>query len=129
MDVDEDFIEILKSCPMEQLDNLGITNINIFEFRKKYLYGKTVQSVSKEPNANVQRKSPANLRSEQIKPWNKIEGLLAIWNTAKDKFGKIIQIKPEYEDVKRIAEKTNKPLRELIDLYKSKAKEELNGKN
>ncbi|MEM3703883.1 MAG: nickel pincer cofactor biosynthesis protein LarC [Candidatus Bathyarchaeia archaeon] len=39
--------------------------------------------------------------------------------------GKIIQIKPEYEDVKRIAEKTSKPLREIMELVKLKAKETL----
>lgn len=37
--------------------------------------------------------------------------------------GEIIQIKPEYEDVKKIAEKTNKPFREVVELVKVKVRE------
>jgi len=44
---------------------------------------------------------------------------------SKDKTGKIIQIKPEYDDVKKIAEETSKPLREIIDIVKNKARKEL----
>lgn len=42
---------------------------------------------------------------------------------SKNSEGKIVRIKPEFEDLKRIAEKTNKPLRELLDLAVSRAKE------
>jgi uncharacterized protein (TIGR00299 family) protein len=42
---------------------------------------------------------------------------------AKDSEGKVIQIKPEYDDVKRISEETHKPLREVTELVKTKAKE------
>jgi uncharacterized protein (TIGR00299 family) protein len=42
---------------------------------------------------------------------------------AKDARGEIVQIKPEYDDVKRIADKTRKPLREIIELVKTKAKD------
>ncbi|MGA3059730.1 MAG: nickel pincer cofactor biosynthesis protein LarC [Candidatus Bathyarchaeia archaeon] len=42
---------------------------------------------------------------------------------SKNSNGEIIRIKPEYEDLKRLAEKTNKPLRELSELVISKAKE------
>jgi len=35
---------------------------------------------------------------------------------AKDNKGKVIQIKPEYDDVKRLAEKLNKPFREAMKL-------------
>jgi uncharacterized protein (TIGR00299 family) protein len=41
---------------------------------------------------------------------------------AKDGKGKIIRIKPEYEDVKKIADKTGKPLREIVDLVMTRAK-------
>jgi len=44
---------------------------------------------------------------------------------AKDSKGEIVQIKPEYDDVKRVADKTNKPLREIMDLVKIKAREVL----
>ncbi|MEM2319232.1 MAG: nickel pincer cofactor biosynthesis protein LarC [Candidatus Bathyarchaeia archaeon] len=44
---------------------------------------------------------------------------------AKNRGGKIIQIKPEYEDVKRIANKTNRPIREVMELVKLKARETL----
>lgn len=44
---------------------------------------------------------------------------------AKDRSGKIIHIKPEYEDVKKIADRTGKPLREIIELATTKAREVL----
>ncbi|MEM2112405.1 MAG: nickel pincer cofactor biosynthesis protein LarC [Candidatus Bathyarchaeia archaeon] len=44
---------------------------------------------------------------------------------AKDSKGEIIQIKPEYDDIKRIAEKTGKSLREITELVKMKTKEVL----
>jgi uncharacterized protein (TIGR00299 family) protein len=44
---------------------------------------------------------------------------------AKDRGGKIIRIKPEYEDVKRIADKTGKPLREIVELVTMRAKDVL----
>jgi uncharacterized protein (TIGR00299 family) protein len=42
---------------------------------------------------------------------------------SKNAAGEIIRVKPEYEDLKRLAEKTKKPLRELLDLAVSKAQE------
>ena len=44
---------------------------------------------------------------------------------SKNSNGEIIRIKPEYDDLKRLAEKTNQPLRELSELVISKAKEVL----
>jgi hypothetical protein len=44
---------------------------------------------------------------------------------AKDADGNIIRIKPEYDDLKRLAEKTNKPLRELAEIVISRAREVL----
>lgn len=46
---------------------------------------------------------------------------------AKSTKGQIIQIKPEYDDVKRLAERTGKPLREIEELVKRKAAETLEG--
>ena len=42
---------------------------------------------------------------------------------AKNIDGEIISIKPEYEDLKKIAEKTNLPLRQLSDIVLSRARE------
>lgn len=42
---------------------------------------------------------------------------------AKNSKGKIIRIKPEYEDAKRLADKTGKPLREINDIITTKARE------
>jgi uncharacterized protein (TIGR00299 family) protein len=42
---------------------------------------------------------------------------------AKDTNGKIIRIKPEYDDLKKIADRTKKPLREISELATIKAKE------
>ena len=44
---------------------------------------------------------------------------------AKNLNGDIIHIKPEYEDLKRLAEKTQKPLRELAEIAVSRAREVL----
>jgi ribonucleoside-triphosphate reductase len=87
MNIDEDFVELFKSIPKEQLDNLGLTKIDVFNFRREYLNGSPVQAISIDPNANVQGKSPVNIRSEQIKPWNKVEGLYWFWKYATKLFG------------------------------------------
>ena len=42
---------------------------------------------------------------------------------AKDSEGKVVRIKPEYADLKRVAAKTNKPLREIMSLVEIKARE------
>lgn len=44
---------------------------------------------------------------------------------AKDSRGEIVHIKPEYDDVKRVAYKTNRPFREITELVKMKAREVL----
>lgn len=44
---------------------------------------------------------------------------------AKDNGGEIIQIKPEYDHVKKVAERTAKPLREIMDIVKKRAREVL----
>jgi pyridinium-3,5-bisthiocarboxylic acid mononucleotide nickel chelatase len=44
---------------------------------------------------------------------------------AKNAKGEVIRIKPEYEDLKKLAEKTKKPLRELSELAVAKMQEKL----
>jgi pyridinium-3,5-bisthiocarboxylic acid mononucleotide nickel chelatase len=44
---------------------------------------------------------------------------------SKDNQGKIVRLKPEFEDLKRLAEKTGLPLRELSEIATAKAREEL----
>jgi len=44
---------------------------------------------------------------------------------AKDCAGKIIQVKPEYDDVKRVADKTKKNIREITNLIMARAREVL----
>jgi pyridinium-3,5-bisthiocarboxylic acid mononucleotide nickel chelatase len=44
---------------------------------------------------------------------------------SKDNQGKIVRLKPEFEDLKRLAEKTGLPLRELSEIATTKAREEL----
>lgn len=55
---------------------------------------------------------------------NDIKELVNV-KVARDGEGEIVQIKPEYEDIKRIAEKTGKPLREIAELVRTKAREVL----
>ena len=47
---------------------------------------------------------------------------------SKGKNGEVIRIKPEFDDVKALAEKTKKPFRELSELAVEKAKEMLRTK-
>ncbi len=42
---------------------------------------------------------------------------------ARDSKGEIIQIKPEYEDAKRVADETRKPLRKVLELIEDRARE------
>jgi uncharacterized protein (DUF111 family) len=42
---------------------------------------------------------------------------------AKDRNGKIIRIKPEYDEVKRLSDKTGKPLREINEIVTLRARE------
>jgi uncharacterized protein (TIGR00299 family) protein len=44
---------------------------------------------------------------------------------SKNRQGKIVRLKPEFEDLKRLAEKTGLPLRELSDLVTAKARDTL----
>jgi uncharacterized protein (DUF111 family) len=44
---------------------------------------------------------------------------------SKDRQGRIVRLKPEFEDLKRLAEKTGLPLRELSDLVTAKARDTL----
>jgi hypothetical protein len=46
---------------------------------------------------------------------------------ARNRKGEILQVKPEYEEAKRLAEKTGKPLREIMDMVKTKARKVLLG--
>jgi hypothetical protein len=46
---------------------------------------------------------------------------------ARNREGEILQIKPEYKEAKRLAEKTGKPLREIMDMVKTKARKALLG--
>lgn len=47
---------------------------------------------------------------------------------SKDRNGEIVRIKPEFEDLKALAIKTKKPLREIVEAANSKAKQILNNK-
>jgi len=44
---------------------------------------------------------------------------------AKDCGGEIIHVKPEYDDIKKVADKTGKPLKEIAELVKMKARDVL----
>ncbi|MEM3608370.1 MAG: nickel insertion protein, partial [Candidatus Bathyarchaeia archaeon] len=55
---------------------------------------------------------------------NGVEELVRV-KVARDLRGGIIQVKPEYDDVERIARKTGRPLREVMELARAKAREAL----
>lgn len=86
MGMDRRFINLLKSVPRKQLDNLGVTRINMLATRDWYRK-KKVQDMSVDPSANVNGKSPHNLRSEQMKPWSKLMGLHYTWKKSVEMFG------------------------------------------
>ena len=48
---------------------------------------------------------------------------------ARNKRGKIIHIKPEYEELKKLAEKSGRPLKELASLVQREALDVLAGKD
>jgi Nickel insertion protein len=48
---------------------------------------------------------------------------------ARDQTGRIIQIKPEYEDARTLAEKTDRPLREVLRLIQTGAWNDLAGED
>jgi ribonucleoside-triphosphate reductase len=88
MTIDNDFVDLLEKVPMKQLDNLGLTKIDVFEFRRNYMATKQVQSISNNPNANVQGKSPNNFRGEQNSSWNKLDGLYWLWQHSEKLYGR-----------------------------------------
>ncbi len=47
---------------------------------------------------------------------------------ARDKYGRVIQVKPEYDDVRRISVKSGKSFRELAELVRGKAEKSLKEK-
>ncbi len=47
---------------------------------------------------------------------------------ARDREGNIVQIKPEYDEVKRLADRTQKPLREIMRIVETKARESITEK-
>ncbi len=69
------------------------------------------------------------LARESIAVSMKIDGIDVQVNVkiARDTSGNIVQMKPEFEDVKRLAETVNKSLRETAELVKTKAREVLQG--
>lgn len=69
------------------------------------------------------------LNRESISVNIEIEGIKASVNVkvARNRRGEIIQVKPEYEEVKSLAEKTEKSLREIMDRVKMKARKALFG--
>jgi len=48
---------------------------------------------------------------------------------ARDSSGKVLQVKPEYEDARQLAEKSGRPLREVLRLIQAGAWREVNGEN
>jgi len=61
---------------------------------------------------------PIDIRIDNMK------GLVNV-KVARDREGEIVQIKPEYDDVKRVADKTKRPFREITELVTMRAREVL----
>lgn len=72
------FIDELKDVPFQNLEILGLTKINPFEFEKKY-FNEEIKDVSIDPNANVDGKSPNNFYMEATKPFFKLMTFHKLW--------------------------------------------------
>lgn len=83
------------------MDETGTLGVRVFPC-KRHIFGREVFQISLEVDG--------------------VKGSVNV-KVAVDGDGKVVQVKPEYEDVKRLAELTNKPLKELFGLAKTKAEE------
>jgi len=75
-----DFISELKSVPYENLEILGLTDINPFSFEQKY-FNNNLKDVTIDPNANVGSRSPNNFYMETTKSLFKLMTFYKIWQT------------------------------------------------
>lgn len=83
------------------MDETGTLGVRVFPC-KRHIFGREVFHV--------------NLEIDGIKDSVSVK-------VAVDGKGKIVQLKPEYDDVKKLADKTNKPLKEIMGLAKMKAED------
>ncbi len=83
------------------MDETGTLGVRVFPC-KRHIFGREVFHV--------------NLEVDGIKASVSVK-------VAVDGKGKIVQLKPEYDDVKKLADKTNKPLKEIMGLAKMKAED------
>jgi len=83
--LEPDFINELKSVPFENLDILGINQLNPFEFEEKY-FNENIRDVSIDPNANIDGKSPNNFYMEATKPYFKLMTFYKLWKVGKEMY-------------------------------------------
>jgi len=81
-DLHDDFIKDLHTVPFENLQILGLTKLNPFEFEKKY-FENDLRVTSIDPNANVDRISPNNFYMEATKPYFKLMTFYKLWETGR----------------------------------------------
>lgn len=86
------------------------------------------QTLIKETNTLGVRVSQCNryvLTRESVTIDIEIDGVKeqAMIKVARDSEGNVVQIKPEFDDAERLANKTNRPLKQVVELIASKARE------
>jgi len=91
INVDPHFVALMNDVP-EQLRAIdGITNLDPFEFRRKFLQSMSnVADNSIDPNANMDDKSPVSLTAEMFKPLQRMDSIYVIWKHLNKKYGREI---------------------------------------
>ena len=84
--LEREFIDEFKKVPYENLQILGLTKLNPFEFEKNY-FKNHIRDVSIDPNANVSEISPNNFYMEATKPYFKLMTFHKLWQIGTEMYG------------------------------------------
>lgn len=80
--LNRDFIKELELTDFRNLEILGLTKIDPFEFQDNY-FNNHIKDVSIDPNANIDGISPNNFYMEATKPFFKLMTFYKIWQTGR----------------------------------------------
>lgn len=100
---DEEMVERLSKILIEETGTLGV---RMYPCERRILHRKSI---------------PIKISIDGVEESVKVK-------VARDSKGEIVQMKPEYGDAERVAAKTGKPLRKIMDLVKIEAERKLLGR-
>jgi len=85
--IEQEFIELMKSIPEELLKMDGLDTIDPFDLSKSYYNSTILADMSIDPNANINSKSPVNFYSEVFKPLLKLRSYHLLWKCLYKRWG------------------------------------------